>query len=102
MLFKNYFLSLGLEDVKLIIVCEWWTAFCIKLQLAYKALTIGGYVNWSWLVNASMKNFLLFITLWEDSTIILRNHHVNVVEVHSLIHSYYDLNYKWIEYPQNW
>lgn len=48
-----------------------------------------------------MKNFLLFITLWEDhhgKTIILRNHHVNVVEVHSLIHSNYDLNYKWIEY----
>lgn len=49
-----------------------------------------------------MKNFLLFITLWEDSNNILRNHQVNVVEVHSLIHSNYDLNYKWIEYPQNW
>lgn len=55
---------------------------------------IGGYVNWFWLVNVLMKNFLFFIILWEDFIIILRNYYVNVVEVYFLIYSYYDLNYK--------
>lgn len=58
---------------------------------------IGGYVNWFWLVNVLMKNFLFFIILWEDyygKIIILRNYYVNVVEVYFLIYSYYDLNYK--------